>query len=104
MLIAEYVLPVTFDENSRLLSRSGQVMQSERQLCACPEDLLRPPAKDMERRPPATLAPCLTPSEDCWAIQFRIEVLLGGLALGEATLPKDCLERALERVIIIHNI
>ena len=75
----------------------------ELQLLACPVDLLRPPAKD-GRRPPTALAPSLTPPEDCWDVRFCVEALLGGLALGEATLPKDCLERALERVIILHNI
>ena len=65
ILIGENVLPVTLDGNSRLRRRLGQVRQSERQLRACPVDLL---------------------------------------ALGEATLPKDCLERALERVIIFSQI
>ena len=54
----------------------------------------------MERRPPAALAPSLTPSEDCWVVRFWVEARL---ALGEAILPKDCLERALERVIILHK-
>ena len=104
MLLAENFLPVMFDEKFRLWSKSGQVLQLEElQLRACPVDLLRPPAKD-DRRPPTALAPSMTPSEDCWAVRFCVEVLLGGRALGEATLPKDCLERALERVIIIHNI
>ena len=101
--MAENVLPVTLDGNSRLCRRSGQVRQSERQLRVCPVDLLRPPAKEMERRPPAALAPSLTPSEDCWVVRLWVEARLGWLALGEATLPKDCLERALERVIILHK-
>ena len=98
--MAENVLPVTLDGNSRLRRRPGQ---SVRQLRACPVDLLRPPAKEMERRPPAALAPSLTPSKDCWGVRLWVEARLGWLALGEAPLPKDCLERALERVIILHK-
>ena len=59
----------TSDVKVRDLIKSGQVKQFLlSHILLCPEDFLEPAAGDVEWRPPTTLTPHPTPSEDWWEL------------------------------------